>query len=251
MNPRFWPLKKESPILLKPEKNLIKSLSKKLDDYKFKAPTLIIPEVDTTKLKEDFVKAFNKMVDGIFELTNEIEDFATGDAFPKSALLKAADFAQIRKWLDKEWSRKKFKLVFRGTRDGMTSTAFHQFCDNKGPIVTVIKSKTYDKIFGGFVDQAYTNKGNYINTQKSFIFSITNKEKYVITDMASHSQYAAYDNASYGPTFGGGHDIYLSGDFTSSSNYCNRYSYNFTDNASLVGAYNFQAEEVEVYSLDK
>lgn len=30
------------------------------------------------------------------------------------------------------------KLLMRGSRDGYTSKAFHELCDNKGPTLTVI-----------------------------------------------------------------------------------------------------------------
>lgn len=230
---------------------LIKNLAKKLDEYKAKSPSLIIPDPDLSKVRAEFDKVLSKLTDSIFELTNEIEDLSQGEGNPKSSILKSSDFNQLRKWLDKEWAKKKFKLIFKGSKDGMTSSKFHELCDNKGPTITVIKSKTYDKVFGGFMDQAWTSRGGYINSQKTFLFSMTLKAKYVITDFGSHAGYAGYDSTSYGPTFGGGHDIYLAGDFTSTSNYCNRYSYNFTDNTSFTGAYNFSCEEVEVYSLDK
>jgi DNA-binding ferritin-like protein len=63
-------------------RNLIKTISKKLEAYKFKGPTLIDPEADMTKLKEEFEKATTKLLDGVFTLNNEIEDIASGDAFP-------------------------------------------------------------------------------------------------------------------------------------------------------------------------
>ena len=36
-----------------------------------------------------------------------------------------------------EWTGcKRMKLIFRGTRDGMTNIAFHNKCDNKGESIT-------------------------------------------------------------------------------------------------------------------
>jgi len=156
----------------------------------------------------------------------------------------------IKKWLDKEWSNRKFKPIFRGSKDGHNASAFHKACDNKGPTVTVIRSKA-GKIFGGFIDLPWKSSGNYLSTNKSWIYSVTEKKKYEMNDPNTYTQYGGYDNSSYGPTFGGGHDIYLANDWTSNSNYCNRHSYNFTDNTTLTGGYNFQVEDVEVYSLDK
>jgi len=227
---------------------LIKNIAKKLDGYKTKLPNISTPE-GTSKLKEEFDKQLTRYVDGLFELNNEVEDVTGGD-FPKSSIIKSADFTMIKKWLDKEWSNRKFKPLFRGSKDGHNASAFHKACDNKGPTVTVIRSKA-GKIFGGFVDLPWKSSGNYLNTKKSWIFSCTEKKKYEMNDPNTYAQYGGYDYSSYGPTFGGGHDIYLANDWTSNSNYCNRHSYNFPDNTTLTGGYNFQVEDVEVYSLDK
>jgi hypothetical protein len=113
-----------------------------------------------------------------------------------------------------------------------------------------MKSK-HGKIFGGFMPDAWTSKNNYINTKQSWVYSVTAKAKYTMNDPNTYAQYGGYDYYTYGPTYGGGHDIYLATDFTSNSNYCNRHSYNFPDNTTLTGGYNFQLEEIEVYSLDK
>jgi len=190
------------------------------------------------------------MFEDVFELQNEIEDLATGDNFPKSSLAKANDFMLLKKWLDKDYKNRKWKLIYKGTKDGMTSNAFHEKCNNRGPTVTIIKSK-HGKIFGGFIDQAWTTRSGYINTRNSWLFSLITKAKYEMNDPSTYAQYGGYDASGYGPTFGGGHDIYLATDFTSNSNYCNRHSYNFPDYTTLAGGYNFQVEEVEVFSLDK
>jgi hypothetical protein len=158
-------------------KYLIKTISTKLDTYKAKCPTLIDPEADMNKVRTEFEKATTKVLDNVFTLNNEIEDIATGDAFPKSSLLKQQDFQMVRKWLEKEFASKKWKLVFKGTKDGMTANAFHNSANNKGPTVTVIKSK-HGKTFGGFVPESWTSRGSYINSSQTFLFSITNKAKY-------------------------------------------------------------------------
>jgi len=156
----------------------------------------------------------------------------------------------MKKWLEKDFKNRKWRLVFKGTQDGMTASSFHQKADNKGPTYTVIKSST-GKIFGGFVDESWTSRNNYITTKGTFLFSITDKTKHELINANTPCSTAAYDYSSYGPTWGGGHDIYLNSDFTQNSNYCNKSSYNFTDCNTLTGGYNFQCEEVEVFSLDK
>ena len=69
---------------------------------------------------------------------------------------------------------------------------------------------------------------------------------------------AIYGNNGYGPTFGGGHDIYIaSGAGSSTSSYCNMghtyvqltgYRYGATESKNLLaGSYNFKPDELEVY----
>lgn len=52
-----------------------------------------------------------------------------------------------------------------------------------------------------------TKNGEYIidNTGESFIFSLTNRDKFLLTDIST----AIWNHANYGPTFGGGADLLI------------------------------------------
>ena len=66
-----------------------------------------------------------------------------------------------------DW-KKKFELLFRGSRDGMTSNNFHEKCDNQGQTITLcINEKGY--IFGGFASIPWNNKGSWTEAQNSVI----------------------------------------------------------------------------------
>ena len=76
---------------------------------------------------------------------------------------------------------KKFELIYRATKNSFKASAFHKECDGKGPHVTLVKSKIYDKIFGGYTDINMTsdhepnepNRGGCKPGQgNSFIFSL-------------------------------------------------------------------------------
>ncbi len=61
-----------------------------------------------------------------------------------------------------------------------------------------------------------------------------------------------YANIAHGPTFGGGHDIYVSNDSNkNNSSYSNaNHSYNIPAGfADLSGEKNFTCKEIEVYQL--
>jgi len=155
-----------------------------------------------------------------------------------------------------EWTGgKNMELLFRGTRDGMSGEAFHNKCNNKGPTISLFKND-YGYIFGGFTSIDWTSFGIYKSAPDSFIFSLTNQYGVSPTQFPnSNSNYSIYDNSSYGPTFGGGHDI---GIVFNSNHYLNfPHSYNDVlgygyqifkgDNYN----YNFYLQEIEVFKLIK
>ena len=61
-----------------------------------------------------------------------------------------------------------------------------------------------------------------------------------------------YKNNSYGPSFGGGHDLYIANGCRSNSNsYCQKSSYN-TENTNVLGQNGqtkFQVTSFEVYQV--
>ena len=100
---------------------------------------------------------------------------------------------------------------------------------------------------------------SYSDSTDSFIFSFKNYpglEPFKLH--VKRSDNAIYGNSGYGPTFGGGHDIYIANSAGSNRNsYSNvghtyvqlaGYRYGSSDAKSvLAGSYNFQPHEVEVF----
>ena len=104
----------------------------------------------------------------------------------------------------------------------------------------------------------------YRYDSNAFLFSLVNKPGWVPVKLpqtgtdSSNRRYSIYDNRSYGPTFGGAHDIYISSYASSGRNsYSNlgytyspprRYSYGSTFAQSfLAGSYSFTPDEVETF----
>ena len=92
----------------------------------------------------------------------------------------------------------------------------------------------------------------------SFIFSLRNKENlppFKASLKNQNTPYAIYTYNSYGPTFGFGHDIYISNDAASNTNsYAIFDSYQAPSGVSnantiLAGTRNFQPSEVEVFHI--
>jgi hypothetical protein len=192
------------------------------------------------EFKEYYEKAFAKLM----EFENEIPDLSKGDAVINSKILKGSEhITLLKKWLGRE--NMGLKLLYRASRDGFTGSAFHSKCDNKGETFSFVKNESNGNIFGGYLDKPWESKDAYINSSKSFLFSFAAKEKYPVK--SGHETYGAYCNTSYGPTYGGGHDFYISG----KSCNLNSYSYSTPDSSKLAGSSSCQCAEIEVFQITR
>ena len=96
-------------------------------------------------------------------------------------------------------------------------------------------------------------EGRYKHSNWSFLFSLKNKDNlapFIANIKQGREQNAIYCNSGYGPTFGGGHDLYISDNpqvnQSSYSNCC--YTYNVKASNYLAGQYNFKTTEIEVFN---
>jgi hypothetical protein len=59
-----------------------------------------------------------------------------------------------------EFDVKSIRLLFRGSRDGFSSSDFHRCCDNISNTLTIILT-TNGSIFGGFASAAWSSSGGF------------------------------------------------------------------------------------------
>ncbi|CAH3029202.1 unnamed protein product, partial [Porites evermanni] len=104
---------------------------------------------------------------------------------------------------------------------------------------------------------------SYQYDSKAFLFSLVNKPGWAPVKLSqsgpySSSKYSTYFRSSYGPTFGGGHDIYVNNYASSNSNSFSElghtysppsgYSYRSTfAQTFLAGTYKFTPDEIETF----
>ena len=62
---------------------------------------------------------------------------------------------------------KKIELLYRGTRDGMNSFAFHQKCDGQGPTISLYENDK-GNIFGGYSSISWASEGSYVSDKNNF-----------------------------------------------------------------------------------
>ena len=120
-------------------------------------------------------------------------------------------------------------LLYSGSTHGWERSKFHELCDEKGPTITVIKSKAA-RVFGGFAMQSWDSEDNGFKAdEKAFIYSIDRQQIYRVID----TDKAIYCSSSCGPSFGYG-ALGLGGDPLNRENggYCFTNEY---DDAAIYG----------------
>ena len=164
---------------------------------------------------------------------------------------------------------RKRKLLYRASRDGTAATVFHNKCNSIANTLTFIKT-TGNNVFGGFTSQLWSNTAGHRADSGAYLFSLRRNtvssvmhfgvrpttSVYQCTPSCNYYytyyyNYAIYSNPNYGPTFGGGHDIYVPNRFdinygTSSSHSFYSSSYGYI--SSYIGSSWF-ISDVEVFQI--
>jgi len=143
------------------------------------------------------------------------------------------------------------RLLFRASRDGYTAAAFHNLCNGYAPLFIVIRANT------GYIATAYTsvaynsiNNYNAAPSGANWLNNLWNGSSASITKYYNtvYTEYATYDNSGYGPTFGGGHDMYIPDNFNTNTGNTNPHTYSGTNNTLLFGNVNsWTVSEMEIY----
>ena len=168
---------------------------------------------------------------------------------------KKNDQVQMSRWIGE---RKKFTLLFKASRDECSSTAFHNKCNNKGPTVTILYN-TNKSVYGGYTSVNWKSCGNYLQDAKAFLFRLYQNGVWKPVQMTvQNATQAIYDDASYGPTFGG-HDLHtfsntvntngtyfpLNGSVTMGHSYATK-----GENYNSIANGHIQVKDMEVYLVE-
>ena len=130
-----------------------------------------------------------------------------------------------------EWTGyKKMELIYRGTRDGSESQAFHNKCDNQGPTIILCKNEK-DNIFGGYASISWTSDNNFHAANGSFLFTLTNIHGTAPTKYPNTNNYnnAVYHGSDHGPIFGCGYDLYICNNYLKSNSSYAGLDYSYPD----------------------
>jgi len=174
------------------------------------------------------------------------------DSYLQRKLVDLCEFPIDQKW----------ELKYRGTRDGLKAADFHSRCDGIANTLTIVKA-TNGNIFGGYTEQAWHSKNEWIKDPKAFIFSLVNKEEDPFKAIVSNEgKHAICGSAKYGPGFGGDDkcimDLIIFGtEDLSFSEFGYSYQHEHypketvKNNSILAGSIRFQVQEIEVFVKKK
>ena len=107
----------------------------------------------------------------------------------------------LTNWIGKPFA--KFDLIYKATRDGFKAADFHRCCDQKGFMVSIIRSE-HGHVFGAYTELHWESSSSWKNDPNAFLFSLTKQTK--ITQTGQHkTTNSFYCHSSHGLSFGGGH----------------------------------------------
>ncbi len=159
-------------------------------------------------------------------------------------LLTPAGGAQLESWLG-EGPLALTSLFSRQAGDGKTSLDFHAAADGQGrtfvilEVLTVGGTTPVNEVIGGYNPQSWRSLPVGYNVtpapadRTAAIFNLTDSVWRPQNADAS-GIYQTYNAASYGPSFGGGPDLYVSSSLASGT--VNRFSYGLSGGNILGGA---------------
>ncbi|PKY58345.1 hypothetical protein RhiirA4_512175 [Rhizophagus irregularis] len=149
----------------------------------------------------------------------------------------------------------RFKLIYRGSRDGISSESFRKKCNGRVESLVLIKVKDTNKVFGGYSSIGFCSLGNdfttdgsnhhrFYNSSDNFIFSFEDSEDtrhMKISRVVDKSQ-AILDSDYNGFNFGWG-----SLTMDNVSLHANNYSNNYENNLKTDTVYTI--EEIESFNI--
>ena len=145
-----------------------------IDNYKdyiydiCKYPDIMMEYIQTKDISKEVVKQFDDERELLTDLdTIHCEDSAIkvkiscyyfknpSELLPNTQIVNQQYDDKLREWLgsDYEW-----KLLYRASEHGYTTSSFHEYCDDKKPTLVVIKSSE-GWIFGGYTTESWSVDG--------------------------------------------------------------------------------------------
>ena len=167
--------------------------------------------------------------------------------------------AKLLKFKTTDQLANNLSFLFRASEHNFSCHKFHEFCDGKGPTITIVRS-TSKHLFGGYASISWNSNGGGSSAPGSFLFSL---DKQTMHTIYRNEKRAILGNSNDGPVFGGGNgnDLVLSDQrYPKNPNWSHLgATYSLPEGVSiestearsyLAGDLNFGIEEYEVFGIE-
>ena len=131
-----------------------------------KYPDIIWEYIETKDISEELLK----QIDDDTELLSDLDAIHCDDSnirlkishyclinpsqfLPNTQIANQQYDDPFREWLGNDY---KWKLLYRASEHGYSAKSFHEYCDNKGPTLMVVKSSG-GWIFGGYTTESWSD----------------------------------------------------------------------------------------------
>ena len=95
------------------------------------------------------------------------------------------------------------KFLFRASDHGYEGNIFHQYCDDKGPTLVIIRNE-YDHIFGGYTTKSWKKVNNKykIHDPNTFLFTVKPEIEMIGFKYPEKKFNVIWSNPGHGPILG-------------------------------------------------
>lgn len=169
-----------------------------------------------------------------------------------STILKLNEVFKLNRLCGWPQSRE-FKLIYRATRDGFSSTNFHHKCDSIPNTLMLVRSEN-GSVFGGYTVQTWSPSGSWKNDPQAFIFSFKGPNSNLTKIRVTKAQYAINPQLDRIAHFGLNGDLFIANNcnlnMNSFAQLNDSYALNVSDSQKyLTGETHFKVVEIEVFQV--
>ena len=149
----------------------------------------------------------------------------------------------------------RIEFLFKASEHKYSPGKFHEFCDNKGATLTIIKSEK-GNIFGGYTSKSLSSEYRQLMDSEAFVFLIKSDDDELnkkcplrFKIKKDRVRHGVTSFGLWGPTFGSA--IVIGGDRWNAYSHCTTSDYKGLDGMSLCGGtnINFVISDYEVFKI--
>ena len=156
-----------------------------------------IPSLPSSEENKSQNESTDSCVTKLYKNNISLPEFQPDTLSKESKILDSYDEEDlIENAISTITKNKKYRLLFRASRDGDKANTFHSLCDKYSNLIILIKTKKGAR-FGGYTSSKFRSSAHLKFDNNAFLFSLDNKKVFNIIP----GEYAIYCYDNTGPCF--------------------------------------------------